>query len=220
MRLQSQSFIVVLLLLLSACKSYDDRAFFDFPVKEVQDVQPSGSLVPELCFGPVEDVVLGMQIVDSLMLIKTDASDSMYVLRNLHTGETVGKYITRGRGPNEFLSTLGDFDFDGRYADLYDLYSGRYSRVDFEETVFTGYTVISESVKLGSGSLAPFTHVHRVLGKKTLVFDSANSPISEELVSIPKFLLFDEQGNQETEFSCFNNIAFFFDNRKEVLPPC
>ena len=160
MRVQSISIVLGLSLLLTGCRSYDDSLFFDFPVTETDCLPLSESLSPSLVFETDEEVMMGVEIADSLVLALLDASDSSYAIWNLNSGEYYGRYIRKGRGPNEVLSTLPEFQFDGRYADIYDLYTGRLTKFDFIETVRRGFAVVSESTKLESGSLAPYTHVN------------------------------------------------------------
>ena len=204
--MKSISIVLGLSLLLTGCRSYDDSLFFDFPVTETDCLPLSESLSPSLVFETDEEVMMGVEIADSLVLALLDASDSSYAIWNLNSGEYYGRYIRKGRGPNEVLSTLPVFQFDGRYADIYDLYTGRLTKFDFIETVRRGFAVVSESTKLESGSLAPYTQVLRVFDDNILAYDSANAIMTDELVGNPRFILFNSDGVKIREYNCFKDV--------------
>ncbi len=206
MRLQGQSIIVLLWLLLSSCGKIHEQSFFNFPVREIEDTLTAEPLVPKPYFGPLLDPVLNFTVVDSFIIVKTDGVDSSIILFDRESHQQLGRMLKKGRGPNEFLYLLDSFESDGTHLDLYDMYKGSILSLDINNSLFSGATVVSEYLQLSDAKMAPFTHFHRLPDGSVILYDTANSLLKRDLVGIPDFIKFDKDGNKEKGYQCFKDI--------------
>ena len=183
--------------------------FFTFPVREVEDVNPSDTLYPTVVsVSGVKDLVR-FQVIDTVAVYYRAIHQESNILNaaGLVWGTDLGHFCPRGRGPDEMLATNMSFElFDGN-AVMYDWMNCQYRELDVLRSVKEQVTRYARSVRFSNAQDKPMLHPHRVAGDRAILFDTASVMEADVLTHEPCFSLYDlNTGDWMRDYACFHQI--------------
>ncbi|MDR2569286.1 MAG: TolB-like 6-bladed beta-propeller domain-containing protein [Oscillospiraceae bacterium] len=92
-----------------------------------------------------------LSIKDTLLIVSTSNKDGFWAIFSLPEYKPLGKYLTKGNGPNELLSEprmneVNYFEFNGElFALLYDFYSGKSYDMNITKTLSYGRLIMNST---------------------------------------------------------------------------
>ena len=207
--------------ILIGCKpTVNPRELFAFPIREIEDVQSSGSIQIEQEFSCRMEGAWRFGVLDTIIITTKGGIDStIYHVSGLRSGVELGHFVRRGRGPDEVILAGGSFQIRNSSIPLFDAFSGKYFELDVLESLRNGRTVYANRAQLNVSKGKMMAHPRRVLEDKVILFDSAVNTIVNELTHVPCFSLYDLQsGNKERDYNCFQKIPMTKQKGSNFLP--
>jgi hypothetical protein len=142
----------------------------------------------------VDADIIGMQsfhIIDSLLIFSTTDKDGLWSFVSLPDYRFMGKFITKGNGPYEFIFSpfAGQqyfFREEGKlFCDIYDSQKGKLYRMNMDESIRNGRLAI----RTLNDSLPPFMFGFAVIDSATFLCREINGTQTQQT----RFLLHDGQ---------------------------
>jgi hypothetical protein len=175
-------FLFIVLFCLASCNNSTERMVFD-EIVYIKKFPYSSSLINGKqvnldIIGPT-----GISIQDSLLIVSTMNMAGMWSFFSLPEYQNLGKYLNRGRGPNEFLNTPQVeqqyfYNENGElFSILYDFSVGKTYRMNVNETIHTSKLSISET----DISLPPHLFGYTFINRKDILCREINGTQTEQI---------------------------------------
>ena len=197
----------LLLCLIGSCNRPKLDDYFNFPVQVVSLPGPEEVLHPEIvsfelskfyefwidsCYfwarlaGPSEDILLAADIT---------------------TGQEIGHFGKKGRGPQEFLNPMG-FDLVNGHLNIFDVMNTMVYDLNLRESLENKTESFSSITPLdrGTNDYLPLLSIHR-MGDSLIVLDTGAIPTSQDLYNIPDYAMYDlRTGKRIKDFNVFRSV--------------
>lgn len=218
---RTDSIVIGLFVFLSGCKpAFNPQDYFAFPIEEVHGI-PVVELdsSQEASISGIGDL-WRFEVIDTLVVYyKKGIGQTMYHVAGLKSGEDLGHFCIRGRGPGEVLATNPSFQIVDGNVVVFDLLKGQYFELNIDKSLKAGNTKYDRQVQLQDYAGRTFQHPRKVSENRVLLFDSATVPESNSLSHLPAFALYDlSSGNLLRDYSCFQQIPYIHKREKDYLP--
>ena len=194
--------------LLIGCTKYRPDKYCDFPVHSISDIKITAELTPEPLFSDIN--LMSLTIIDTFMLSYLGKGSSFVSVSSLNTGEEIGEFCLKGRGPDENVALLPFFQPDNSPDSVF-IFDATRSLLriwDLNSSVAEHRDVYSGGIKLnnGKGSYMSSMSMYKLDGKRVLTYDASHGR-SLALARVPRYWIFDyETGALLDSIKCFRDI--------------
>lgn len=202
---------------LVCCNRLSNGYYFSFPVQKVEDIAESGVLKPELLYQGIN--VTCFSIIDSFVVSYLGGPDFASVY-NLKSGEELGSFCRKGRGPGEILAMTPFFD-SGSKADqvyIFDATCSDLQTWNIPASLAEGRDVCKDIVHLNKRKPGPLTlmSIYRLGDDSLLAYDACQLR-SFMLTDIPRYWIFDQDtGEVRDSIKCFRKVPLKSSGKREL----
>lgn len=206
--------VVTILSVITSCTKINEQDFFRFNLKSINSEKVATCrVIPD--FVTVCDCQLfNSVIVDSLVIAEESNSDFRFSVNNLNTREILGFIGKKGRGPNEFISSVPISECyksnDDLMIELFSFQDSKLFTCNITESLSTGTTVYEQIVNLDSNNerILALHSVYCMNDDEVLVYNSMQNPFKTELDSAPMYQIYSKKdGRLLRSSNIFNNVS-------------
>lgn len=196
------------LVFIIGCTHYRPDKYCNFPVHGIDDIKITAELTPEPLFSDIN--LMSLTIIDTFMLSYLGKGSSFVSVSNLNTGEEVGEFCLRGRGPDENATLMPFFQPDNSPDSVFIFDATRsFLRIwDLNSSVAEHRDVYSGGIKLdnGKGTYMSSMSMYKLDDKRVLTYDASHGR-SLDLARVPRYWVFDYgTGELLDSIKCFRDI--------------
>ena len=207
------------LVFIIGCTHYRPDKYCDFPVHGIDDIKITAELAPEPLFLDIN--LVSLTIIDTFMLSYLGKGSSFVSVSSLNTGEEIGEFCLRGRGPDENVMLMPYFQPDNSPDSVFIFDATRsFLRIwDLNSSVAEHRDVYSGGIKLnnGQGTYMSSMSMYKLDGKRVLTYDASQGR-SLALARVPRYWVFDYgTGEILDSIKCFHNVPLK-NKSKSYLP--
>lgn len=207
------------LVFIIGCTHYRPDKYCNFPVHGIDDIKITAELAPEPLFLDIN--LVSLTIIDTFMLSYLGKGSSFVSVSSLNTGEEIGEFCLRGRGPDENVMLMPFFQPDNSPDSVFIFDATRsFLRIwDLNSSVAEHRDVYSGGIKLdnGNGTYMSSMSMYKLDDNRVLTYDTCQGR-SLTLSAVPRYWVFDYgTGEILDSIKCFHNVPLK-NKSKSYLP--
>lgn len=196
------------LVFIIGCTHYRPDKYCDFPVHGIDDIKITAELAPEPLFLDIN--LVSLTIIDTFMLSYLGKGSSFVSVSSLNTGEEIGEFCLKGKGPDENVMLMPYFQPDNSPDSVFIFDATRsFLRIwDLNSSVAEHRDVYSGGIKLdnGKGTYMSSMSMYKLDDKRVLTYDASHGR-SLDLARVPRYWVFDYgTGELLDSIKCFRDI--------------
>ncbi|MBO5562369.1 MAG: hypothetical protein J5939_01460 [Bacteroidales bacterium] len=200
------------------CNQLRPEKLSNFPVKAIDDIAFTGSVIPRLKFKDIN--VNSFAIVDTFIVSYQMSGSNFISLYSLNSGKELGSYCRKGRGPGENLAMMPFFQPGCRADELFIFDASRsvMQTWNIQASVVEGKDVCFNSVKLnkGRGDYMSLLSLYKLNDGTVLAYDACQARAAT-LSEIPRYWRFDAvTGEVLDSIKCFKSVPLILDRKKRL----
>ena len=207
------------LVFIIGCTHYRPDKYCDFPVHGIDDIKITAELAPEPLFLDIN--LVSLTIIDTFMLSYLGKGSSFVSVSSLNTGEEIGEFCLKGKGPDENVMLMPYFQPDNSPDSVFIFDATRsFLRIwDLNSSVAGHKDVYSGGIKLnnGKGTYMSSMSMYKLDDNRVLTYDTCQGR-SLTLSAVPRYWVFDYgTGEILDSIKCFHNVPLK-NKSKSYLP--
>lgn len=184
--------LLIVIITVIACAP-DDIRYFNFQIKNISDLEETNSIDLEII--STEDNPEYYAIYDSLLVTYAKNGNELFFINNIHSGDDLGRYCQRGRGPKESVGVLPIcelyMDSGDLKADLIAYSESKLMEWNITQSINEQVTVIDSVFDYSAntnGGIFACRYNYRI-SKDTILIQQVPQPNNGISISTPKFNL-------------------------------